>query len=317
MNKKIILIVGIILLAYGIYSSGLLFTLVGPQIGYTTITMTAPDGNGVIWSGTYSKALIYNGKTYTANVRPSTVLNTGSAGVAFYENGVAVGGTWNVPAPDCPPCASAYYSGNYPVGFYKLRPDLYGGANCFTNKNSADTRGPIGSTFCYIDMAFIKAGTPTTCVDNGVTYNTGAEIKKYNCYSNFNMQTCPSNYYFVSCGSGNWGVSSQCYAGDGCTTPPTQCTTTCPAGQLQKPYPDCSCYTKPNETCVAGATVPCKTETGCEGTSTCYLDTQISQGKWGACIKTDINCGNFDLGFFKYIMIVMGIILIGYGLIKK
>lgn len=318
-KKSWYLVVGIILLVFGLYSSGYFFSLIGYQKGYTTIKMTATNGDSVIWSGTFSAPITYNGKTYTANVR-STPLNSGYAAIAWYENGVQVDGTWNIPAPDCPSCTPAYYypPGNTPVGYVVLRPDLYGGADCYTNKNANDQRGPIGSTFCYLDIAFANPGTVTTCTDNGITYNAGDQIKRYNCYSTFNGKTCASNYYYVQCASGQWSTASVCYAGADCGSIPSTCTTPCPTGKLQRPYPDCSCYDAPTPSCTPGQTVPCKTEKGCDGTSTCYYSDILNRGEWGACMKTDMNCDNWMIPqWVYYLLIGIGVIIIIWAVIKK
>ena len=252
--------------------------------------MTAMNGESVIWSGATTAPLVYNGKTYTANVRPSP-LNFGIAGIAWYENGVQIGGTWNIPAPDCPPCTPAYYQGTSPVGFYTIRPDLYGGADCYTNRNTADTRGPIGSTVCYIDIAFINAGAPTTCTDNGVTYNTGQQIKKYSCYSNFVGKTCSDNYYFAECHSGTWGTASQCYPGPSCQS------------VVPNPIPN------PTPTCTNGETGNCQTAGGCAGTVTC------SNNQWGACIKNDNACDSTPANnqWMFYVLLGVAAIIIIYG----
>ena len=318
-QKQIILIIGIILLAYGIYSSGMLFSLVGNISGFTTYKLTTTDGSSVIYNGLYTKAITVNGNSYTANVRTGT-LNSGVAAVAFYKNGVAIGGTWNLPAPNCPPCTPAYnYIGTTTaVGYSTINSELKGGADCYTNQNSGDPRGPVGSTFCYIDLAVINAGVPTTCIDNGITYNAGAQIHVTGCTVS-GSPACSANYYIKECvGNNLWHQITGCYAGTNCQPPgPTTCTNTCP-GQSQYPTPDCRCYGVPNPGCTVGATQACQADSQCAGTQTCFFNTQTNTGDWGACAKTDNKCGQTDdYSWLKYVLIAIGGGLILYGVLKK
>ncbi len=286
-KKTVFVIVAIILIFYGLQSSNLLTIINVPN--YTKYDFQGTDGASIVIEGQTSKALSVAGHSYTAKV-----LNvpdyTGHAAVEMYKDAVSMGVVIQSSAPDCPSCADYY------PAVMTLSSGVKGSVQCYTNRNSADTRMPLGATFCYSSIYFATTTTPQACNVGGVTYPDGAQVKLINgCYSAFAGKACPDNYQFTTCSNGVTYGASVCYSGPSCQS------------VVPNPIPN------PTPTCSNGETGNCETSEGCAGTATC------SAGSWGACIKTDATCGQTWVlpQWIYYVLIGIGIIILIWAVIKK
>lgn len=282
--------------------SNLGFLTLADVSGYTRMNFN--DG-GIIVQGQASIPFSYNGHSYQFKVQSAHAV--GQATGNFYKDGVAFGGTFNSPAPDCPSC-SDYWPTAAP-----LESGVLGNILCYT-ASSTTSSYTAGQTFCYASIYFSTTPQPTTCVYNGQTYQEGQQVKLVNgCYSTWTGKACSTNYQFSTCLGGKLQGYSICYPGDGTCGQQPICSNTCASGQLQKPYPDCSCYAP--DQCPTPATVNCTTSDKCPGTQTC------SNSVWGACLKTDEKCGQAEDKLLVYGAIVLltaaGLTLVIYGIAAK
>ncbi len=279
-RNGVLLIIGIVLLFYGLKSANMLTIINVPN--YTKYDFQGADGRSVILEGQTSQALSIAGNTYTVQVR--TVPDfAGYAAVAFYKNGVQLDGTIQSVAPDCPSCTDYYPS------VYDLVTGVKGSILCYTDRQTN-----LGQTFCYASIYFSTTTVPQPCIVNGVSYLDGAQIKLINaCYSTFAGKVCPDNYQFTTCSNGVTYGMSTCYSGTSCASP--------------SPDPT------PTPTCTSGQTVNCTTSDSCSGVQTC------SNNAWGACLKSDSSCGQTWMipQWMYFVLIAAGIAIIGYTVMKK